>query len=130
MHYSCVLCTAIHLTIFTHLVSPPVIIRQPTNEVAELYLSITFECKVQGYGYINVEWRKLGSALPNTAVVNSTVSTNGASSILEITNVVSYYGGMYCCVAINIAGQTTSVYGNLSVRGKSIIWYLHVFGIM
>ena len=89
-----------------------------------MYLSITFECKVQGYGHVDVEWRKLGSALPNTAIVNNTISTNGVSSTLEITNVVGYYGGMYCCVAINIAGQTTSVYGNLSVQGKSIIQYL------
>ena len=80
-----------------------------------------FECKVQGYGYINVEWRKLGSALPNTAIVNNTISTNGVSSILKITNVVGYYGGLYCCVAINTAGQTTSVYANLSVQGIYII---------
>ena len=92
-----------------------------------------FECKVQGYGYINVEWRKLGSALPNTAVVNNTISTNGVSSILEIANVVGYYGGLYCCVAINIAGQTTSIYANLSVQGTCIIQciqYQFYFGIM
>ena len=56
--------------------------------------------------------------------MNNTVSTYGVSSTLEITNVVGYYSGMYCCVAINIAGKTTSVYGNLSVKGKSIIQYL------
>ena len=111
---------------FTHLVSPPVIIKQPINEVVGVYSSVTFECNVQGYGYVNVEWRKLESALPKTAIVNNTVSTNGVSSILEITNVVGYYSGMYCCGAINLAGQTISVYGNLSVQGKSIIQYIYL----
>ena len=44
--------------------------------------------------------------------------TNGVSSILKITNVVGYYDGTYCCVASNIAGQTTSKYAKLSVKGK------------
>ena len=104
---------------FTLLVSPPLIIKQLTDEVAELYSFIIFECKVQGYGYINVEWRKLGSPLPNTAVVNNINLTNGVSSILKITKVIGHYDGMYCCVVNNIAGQTTSKYAKLSVKGKS-----------
>ena len=101
------------------LVSPPVIIRQPTDEVAEIYSSITLMCKVQGYGHINVEWRKLGLPLPSTVVVNNTNFTNGVSSILKITKIVSYYGGLYYCDANNIAGHTTSKHVKVSIQGKS-----------
>ena len=103
---------------FVHLVSPPMIIKQPTDDVVEVYSSITLECKVQGYGHINVEWRKLGSPLPSTAAVSNTKLTNGAYSILKITKIVGYNGGFYYCVAINTAGQTTSKHANISVQGK------------
>jgi len=43
---------------------------------------------------------------------------NGVISILNITNIAGYYGGMYCCVATNKAGQTISKYAKLSVQGK------------
>ena len=104
---------------FTHLVSPPVIIKQPTDEGAEVYSSITLECMVQGYGHINVEWRKLGAPLPNTVTVRNTNFTYGVSSILKIEKIVGFYGGMYSCVASNVAGQTTTKYAKLSVNGKS-----------
>ena len=104
---------------FTLLVSPPLIIKQPTDEVAEIFSFITLECKVQGYGHMNVEWRKLGYPLPNTAVVSNINFTNGICSILKIKNVVGYYDGMYCCVVSNVAGQTTSKYAKVSVKGKS-----------
>ena len=103
---------------FTYLVSPPVIIRQPTDEVAEVYSSITLECEVQGYGNINVEWRKLGAPLPSTSFVRNKNFTNGVSSTIKIKRIVGYYSGMYCCVANNIAGQTTSKCAKLSVKGK------------
>ena len=83
-----------------------------------MYSSITLECKVQGYGHVNIEWRKLGSPLPSTAVVSNTNVTNGAYSTLKITKIVGYYGGLYYCVAINIDGQTTSKHANISVQGK------------
>ena len=83
-----------------------------------MYSSITLECTVQGYGHINVNWRKLGAPFPNTAVVNNSNFTDGVSSILKITNAVGYHDGTYCCVAKNIAGQTTSKYAKLSVKGK------------
>ena len=80
---------------------------------------ITLECKFQGYGHINVTWRKLRAPLPSAAVVSNSNFTNGVSSILKITNAVGYYDGMYYCVANNIAGgQTTSKYAKLSVKGK------------
>ena len=108
----------INETILTHLVSPPTITKQPTDEVVGVYSSITFECKAQGYGYIDVQWRKLGSALPITAVVSNTKFKNEVSSIIKIMNLVGYHGGMYYCVAVNIAGQTSSIYTKLSVQGK------------
>ena len=86
--------------------------------MAELLSSITLECKIQGYGPINVEWRKLGSPLPRTAIVSITNVTNGVLSILKITKIAGYYDGMYCCVAINKAGQTNSQYAKLSVKGN------------
>ena len=73
---------------------------------------------VLGYGHINVEWRKLGASLPNTAVVRNKKFKNGVSSILKIKKIVGFYDGMYCCVASNIAGQTTTKYAKLSVNGK------------
>ena len=112
-----------------HLVSSPVIIKQPTDEVAEVYSSITLECEVEGYGHINVEWRKLGTLLPSTATVRNNNVKNGICSTLQITKIVGYYGGMYYCVAINIAGQTTSKHAKISIQGKSdaftviLLWY-------
>ena len=105
--------------LFYTLVSPPVIRKHPTPEKATVYSSITFKCKVEGHGAINVEWRKLGSALPVTATVSNANLTNGVSSILKITKLVGFYAGMYYCVASNQAGQTTSKYAKLSVEGKS-----------
>ena len=128
--YSGVLTIASYIEIiyyFTHLVSPPVIRKQPTDEVAEVYSSITFECEVQGYGNITVHWRKLGSSLPKTAVVGNNKSTNGVTSTLKITKVVGYYAGTYCCVANNIAGQTTSKYANLSVKGMLTHLYMYLY---
>ena len=115
-----------------HLVSPPVLIQQPVNKVDKVYSSVTFECKVQGYGRINVEWRKVGSPLPNTATVSNNYVTNGVCSILKITKLVGYYGGMYYCVAINLAGQTTSKHAEMSVQGKSdtfIFFYCSSYNI-
>ena len=83
-----------------------------------MYSTITLECKAQGYGHINVEWRKRGAPLPNTAVLSNNTFTNGVSSILKITKIVGVYDGMYCCVASNTDGQTTSKYAKLSVNGK------------
>ena len=45
--------------------------------------------------------------------------TNGVCSTLKITKLVGYYGGIYYCVAINLAGQTTSKHARMSVQGKS-----------
>ena len=50
--------------------------------------------------------------------MSNTNATNGVSSILKITQITGYYDGMYSCVAVNIAGQTTSKYAKLSVEGK------------
>ena len=109
-----------------HLVSRPVIVKQPKDEVVGVYSSITLECKVQGYGHINVKWRKLGSPLPKTAIVSNNKLKNGVSSTLKITNVVGYYDGKYCCVANNIAGETTSKYANLSVKGMLMHLYVYI----
>ena len=109
-----------------HLVSRPVIIRQPTDKVVRVYSSITLECEVRGYGNINVKWRKLGSPLPKTAVVSNNKLKNGVSSTLKITDVVGYYDGTYCCIANNIAGETTSKYANLSVKGMLMHLYLYL----
>ena len=91
---------------------------QPSDEVAEMYSFITLLCKVQGYGHINVTWRRIGYPLPSTAFVNSVNFTNGVYSILKITDIVGYYDGIYCCVVNNVAGQTTSNYAKISVKGK------------
>ena len=54
---------------------------------------------------------------------------NEICSTLKITKIVGYYGGMYYCVAINIAGQTASKHAKISVQGKSdaftviLLWY-------
>ena len=108
------------ICIYTHLVSPPIITKHPTDEVVGVHSTITFECEVQGYGYINVTWTKLGSALPNAAIVKKNELINGVSSTLTIINTAGYYGGMYCCVASNKGGQATSEYAKLSVQGTYV----------
>ena len=101
----------------THLVSPPIITKQPTDKLAGVYSTITFECKVQGYGYINVTWTKHESAFLKASIVKNNKLINGVSSTLTITNTAAYYGGMYCCVATNKGGQATSEHAKLSVQG-------------
>ena len=51
--------------------------------------------------------------------MNNINVTNGVSSILKVSKIAGYYDGLYCCVASNIAGQTTSKYAKMSVKGKS-----------
>ena len=58
--------------------------------------------------------------------MSSTNFTKGVSSILKIANVVGYYDGMYCCVANNMGGQTTSMYAKLSVKGKHDTCYIYM----
>ena len=101
------------------LASPPVFIQHPISRTVEAFSSVMFECKVQGYGYINIEWRKFGFDLPRTANINNINSTNEVISVLNITSTVGYYSGQYYCIATNSAGQTAvSLYANLSVQGK------------
>ena len=107
----------LHNLLFTHLVSPPIITKQPTDKVVGVFSTITFECKVQGYGYIKIEWKKHRSALPKASFVKKNKLINGVSSTLTITNTAGYYGGMYWCVANNKGGRAISNYTKLSVQG-------------
>jgi len=100
------------------IVLPPLIIKQPTSTTVELFGQVMFECTVQTVGKTSIVWEKDLSPLPVTAAINNITSLNEATSILTITGVNGFYGGLYYCIAKNKAGQTMSRYASLSVQGK------------
>jgi len=101
-------------------VSPPKVIKQPRNVKAQFYSAVTFECTVEAFGYTTVIWRKVDSILPITATVKNTLSLNQVTSVLRITGVAAYYGGLYYCIAMNQVGSTPSNHAELIVQGTVI----------
>jgi len=101
----------------TLIVSPPLIIRQPANSKVTIFGQVIFQCTVQAVGETAVIWKKDQSPLPVTATVNNIRSLNEVTSVLKITGVNGFYRGLYYCIAKNKAGQTTSRYAKLSVKG-------------
>ena len=72
---------------------------------------------MEAFGYATVTWRKVDSILPITATVTNTLSLNQVTSVLTITGVAGYYGGLYYCIAMNQVGSTPSKHAKLIVQG-------------
>jgi len=110
---------------FLVLATSPSFIKQPQNSTATICSSVTFECSVQSFGYVSVEWKKYQSVLPFTATVNNITSLNEVTSVLTITDVAGYYRGLYYCIATNNIGTTVSNYANLYVLG-TYVTFVHM----
>ena len=107
----------IHYMYFVLTVSPPKFLKHPSRANVQFFSSVTFKCTVETFGYATVVWRKVGSILPITAIVKNTSSLNGVTSVLTITGVAGYYGGLYYCISMNQAGSTPSNHAELIVQG-------------
>ena len=101
--------------------SPPKIIQQPSGANVQYFSTVKFNCTVETFGYSTIVWRKVGSLLPITATVNNTSSVNEITSVLTITRVAGYYGGLYYCITTNQAGSTVSNHAELNVQGTAAV---------
>lgn len=123
------------LTIFyLHIVALPTIMQQPSSTVTEIYNVATFECTARSYGNVSITWRKLNSALPETANVTTFNSLNyygSVTSVLRIEKSIGYYKGYYYCVIENKAGIVNSTAAYCNVTGISIsLRMFHCFNIL
>jgi len=99
----------------------PELIKHPHNLSVDSYEIISFECKAKLYGDVQIHWEKVGSStLPGAATVTVTRSQDDITSVLKITNIISYYKGDYFCVVKNEIGKVQSSKARLHVNGKAI----------
>jgi len=98
-------------------VSPPTISKHPSTMNISVFGSVSFECTAEGFNVTEVTWQRVGCALPLTATISNTNSTNKVTSILRITKSSGYYSGQYYCTARNSAGTVKSQQASLHVDG-------------
>ena len=68
---------------FMCVVALPVVIRQPTSTVVQVYSIASFECTARSYGIVSLNWKNLNAELPLTADVTVSKSLNEITSILR-----------------------------------------------
>ena len=106
--------------------SLPRITKQPDDvNVTTSCSSASFVCTASGYG-IKIMWKRVTYTLPVTADVTEVKSLNELSSILTISEVVSYYSGQYYCIVENEVGNVTSRIVNLCVKSSKVNAYNNI----
>ena len=106
-----------YLPNFLIAVSVPTILEQPNNMTINVYESVSFKCTAQGFGRLKIVWKRIKLNMPLTTKVTEEKSLNKITSILKVTETVSYYIGQYYCVAENEIGEAVSRIVNLYVQG-------------
>jgi len=101
-------------------VSLPTISEEPNDMNVTMYKSVILKCTANGFGLLNVVWKRVEHNMPITAVTTKNKSLNSISSFLKITEAVGYYSGQYYCVVENKVGKVVSQTANLHVQGNSI----------
>ena len=105
-------------------VSPPVMIQNPTGKAIMIFGVAKFQCTAKGHN-VNMTWLKHDSTIPRTSqIYNRMDNADKITSILEITNAVGFYAGKYCCIAYNKAGNISRC-ANLTVKG-TVIMYINL----
>ena len=94
--------------IHNYLVIPPIIIKQPTQQVVDIYQNVTFHCGAEGF-QVTYLWKKC------EANVHPILTRN---SNLNLLNVTPSDNGQYYCKAINDGGTTYSNIVSLKVKGN------------
>ena len=100
--------TYIHFCLHTCVVVPPTIIRQPVQQVVDMYQNVTFHCEAEGF-QVTYLWKKHnGNVQPILA----------RCSYLILSNVTPIDNGQYLCEAKNDGGTTSSNIVRLEVKGN------------
>ena len=96
----------------------PKIITHPTAKCAAAPFSAEFNCSVQAYGYLTINWYRNNNDLPKKANYELVSSVSETTSILTIPNVTSEDVGAYYCEAWAnlLAARSHAV--NLCLAGK------------
>ena len=96
----------------------PEVIEHPKSISADIYTSVTFQCKVKQYGNVQIQWKKLNSSkLPEASTTITNRSRDGITSILTIDKIIHHYKGYYYCVVKNEIGEVNSSLAQLHVDG-------------
>jgi len=97
-------------------VPAPHIIVHPTNTSAAAPFSAVFTCSAEGYGDLNIRWRRKGvlfEKIPEKSKINQENHLNIATSKLVIPNVTDNDVGMYYCIVWANRTATSSFIANL-----------------
>ena len=108
MHMHTHYCRHIVFIKYNHLVVPPTIVRQPTQQVVDIHQNVTFHCEAEGFR-VKYLWKKYEGD-EHREISNS--------SNLIIPNVTPFNNGQYYCEAINNGGTTSSNIVSLEVKGN------------
>ena len=98
------------------IVALPVITRQPSSIVVQVFSIASFECAARSYGTVTITWKRLNAQLPITASITVSRSLNEITSVLRLES-VEYYIGYYYCVIENSAGLVNSTLAYYDVTG-------------
>ena len=97
----------------------PVITRQPSSTVVQVFSIGSFECIARSYGDVSITWKRMNSQLPESVNISESKSLNEIASVLSLEN-VGYYKGYYYCVIKNSAGLVNSTLAHYGVAGNVI----------
>ena len=90
----------------------------PANLTVDINAAAVLSCSATSYSNLTITWKKVGFELPITATTNTIKLNNNVTSVLTISKMVMFYGGLYYCIASNSIGETHSIVSNLIVKGK------------
>ena len=96
----------------TLLAPPPQILQQPVNTTAALPFGAHFKCVANGYGKINIAWKKIDGdkKIPLKAVITEERSPESVTSELFIPNIIVVdEGGYYCSVHIGLVSTLSQM---------------------
>ena len=104
------------ILIIFFVVALPVIIRQPSSIVVQVFDIGSFECNARSYGDVSISWKRLNSKLPESINITESISLNEITSVLRLEN-VGYYKGYYYCVIENSVGTVNSALAHYDISG-------------
>ena len=100
----------IYICLYTYVVVPPTIIRQPAQQVVDVYEDVTFHCGAEGF-QVTYIWKKRGGDVD---------SVLARCSNLVLSDVTPFDNGQYYCEAKNGGGTRLSNIVELEVKGNHL----------
>ena len=102
----------LRISAYRAIVTPPMFIRHPTNEIIQLFVNITnHTLTCEANGALLYKWERQNGVIPSD-------STGVYSNNLTLINLKPEDTGYYRCVATNASGSSFSRYANLTITGK------------